>query len=191
MIRATFSVCIVFVSFCSVAQTTADSVKRDPIQYFNQFASGILFGEKNVTNSATFSMVHGVRTKPVSAGIGIGYDTYERWNVFPLTVAVSPTIGESDRGQMFMQFQGGYAWLRRVAAENEGMNYEPEGGITVQGMLGYRIYAERFSLYMMFGYKHQQMRYSESPKWWTWGPTAVDIDRSSQRVLLQIGFGFH
>ena len=56
--------------------------------------------------------------------------------------------------------------------------------------LGYRIAAEKWSVYITGGYRFQRLKYVQTNRFW---PDAYKntITQKSERVVIQIGFGLH
>ncbi|HYG04722.1 MAG TPA: hypothetical protein VD927_19880 [Chryseosolibacter sp.] len=154
--------------------------------------AGGLF-DKDGVPSFSLATVHGIRKEMGSLGIGLSYDIYESMKVFPVTLIGSIDVIKVGENRLFLQFGGGYAWLRHEEYINEFMIWDVKGGLALQSAFGYRITTEKLNVYILAGYKYQEIAYEQAPRWWIWGPPSgsTSVERQSQRVVIQVGFGFH
>jgi hypothetical protein len=176
-----------------VAQEEIEPAK--PHRYFNSFQSGGLFGEKDKGTSFTFSTVHGVQLNKWRLGGGVGFDSYQRWRVVPVSAMVSFDIAKFKNSNLSVSVNGGYsqAWYRHM------QEYEPDldvsGGVMINPLIGYRIIADKWNINLSAGYRWQRINYTYSPQYWYWSDTrqspVYSVTEDIERVVVQIGFGLN
>jgi hypothetical protein len=192
-IKATTFVVMLIHVVCFVnAQDESTSPKTT--RYFNSFQSGGLFGEKDKGTSFTFSSIHGVQFKQIRLGGGIGFDSYQRWRTVPVYAFFSYDIAHIKGNAVFLACAAGYskAWHRVQ------IDYEPEyssgAGIVVNPLMGYRIKADKWRIYVSAGYKFQRVNYTRASDYY-WSsvpdPLRYSVQEDINRVVFQIGFGFN
>jgi hypothetical protein len=163
------------------------------INYMNIFYSGGLFAKEGEGTTFTFTTIHGVRFGRLSAGVGVGLDFYQYWRALPVTGSVAVDIAKFRGSAFFIQAQAGYAWMSYWDPRLGAPDYDSRGGFTLNPLIGYRINADKFSIYIAGGYKYQKNRYTSEP----YGPYSgvgtftTSVDETRNRLVLQIGVGLH
>ena len=182
--RILFVLTILGLSFSAEAQS--DSFALRP-RYFLSVHSGGLVGKKGDGSFLTSSLIQGVRFDRLAVGLGIGYDAYVDWRVIPVFMNLNYDLGRSPGGNsLFIQFNGGVSkawnpWLSEVETV-----YNEEANININPMVGYRIIADKSSLYISIGYKSQVIEFG----WGYPGGDKTFVRRQTGRVAIQLGFGF-
>jgi hypothetical protein len=194
--RLGFSLVLLYTSTVAFGQEDTTLVTTRPaVQYFNQFLAGGLIGSKEYGVSVSANMVHGVRYKHGSIGVGVSYDQYKEWRTMPIFGMLSLDFAPAKEKSVIFQLASGITRVRHIDTANDSFNYHEKGGTMFQPSLGFRINAERWKLYMVAGYRHQRIRYSETPRWWSGVlddvPYRNTTVRDMNRVIVQIGFGFN
>ena len=192
--RTSLLILLASVSFGGMAQTVDVEIPKKKVTYFNTFLAGGLMGETGKGTGVTLSTIHGVRLKRAAFGAGIGFDSYFDWKTLPIFGSVSFDFGKIRSNALFVQFNAGYAeaWLVRDE-DSWTPPYRDYGGTTVASSIGYRITKERFSIYVMAGHKFQRAHLTYEPEIWNIFAPAVRqrIEEDMNRLVVQIGFGFH
>jgi hypothetical protein len=169
-----------------------DTLRPKPI-YFNQFVAGGLFGQTAAGMSASLGMSHGIRYRKCALAIGVSFDDYGQWRTFPVFGSFSFDLGASQNTGLFLQLNAGTTKVWHVDSPNDYQNYNENGGKMIQPSLGYRVQADKWSIYFVAGYRFQQIKYTETPRWWVsgWGPLPYKytVERNMDRLVLQIGIG--
>jgi hypothetical protein len=178
----------------SVAQS--DSTERKHFTYFNNLFAGGLLGEKGIGSSLSASTNHGIRYKRISAGAGVGYDAYGEWSAMPLTAFISYDIVTANNNALYVQCMGGYsyAWFRSPENNWVTIEYDSKGGGTLSPTIGYRIKADRWSLYLAMGYKFQRIKYESTTFWGGIGQESslkTTVEQDIKRFSVQIGIGLN
>jgi hypothetical protein len=161
--------------------------------YYNQLLTGALVGTREHGTYFTASMIHGLRRKRISTGIGISYDAYEEWRTLPVFINLNYDLFSIKRNSVFLQLNGGYAKAWHINPQSEGgYAYDEKGGRMFHPSIGYNIKAEKWRLYVLAGCKLQRINYSQAPSVWIWGPSATtyEIKRDANRLTIQLGFGW-
>jgi hypothetical protein len=186
-----FIICVSSLSFFSFAQQSDSTKVSAPkkVVYFNNLLVGGLFGD---TNGLSVSTTHGVRIKRFAVGAGVGFDSYGRWETASIFGVASYDFVKIKNNAFYLQFAAGHSNANKVETEEWWSDYKESGGLMINTMLGYRITARHFSLYIQAGHKFQEAHYSYNPQPWssTWGSTNF-VDEEINRVVFQLGFGFH
>lgn len=187
----------VFLVVATSAHSQSDSISTDSIKtkirYFNQVTVGGLF-DKEGEPFLTLSTVHGIRSGNTHVGIGLSYDIYDRWKVIPVTLVVGQDVLRVGGNQLFVQGGGGYSFASYMESADDYLDLDSKNGFTWHAGIGYRIKTDKLNVYILSGYKFQEITYEQSARWWIWGPPsgpATSIERESQRIFIQVGFGLH
>ena len=181
----------------AVAQTDSLDRADRKIRYWNNFLLGGLRGDhKEVFFSLTTT--HGVRLGRLAVGLGAGMDAYGDWKVFPMFASASFDFARIKNDAFFIQMNGGYGRAIYTGGDREGTpGVDNGGGKMLNPMLGYRIKADRFRIYIAMGYKFQRNRYTYgyiNPIWSSFAPyesPRYSVQEDMQRFVLQMGFGWH
>ena len=135
------------------------------VSYFFNVQSGVLIGCKDcsfkheVTVSA--ATTHGITIgKKLRLGAGVGFDSYQNWQTFPLFGSVSwDLFGSKNRNALFIQFDYGSAKPKA----NE-LTYSPykdfDTGRMVSTQIGYRINYHDLKISLAIGSKYQRINAS-------------------------------
>ncbi|MEX1238398.1 MAG: hypothetical protein WEB30_01725 [Cyclobacteriaceae bacterium] len=165
-----------------------DSVASKP-SYFFSLHSGALVGKKEFGTSFTWSLIQGVRHKRFAFGIGIGYDTYsDDWRAMPLFASFTYDYLRIRTNSLYIQLNAGKSKIwNPMLRENEFLYYE-HGNIFLNPLLAYRMIGDKFNLYLSAGYKFQMIEYG-----WSWGGNGgkTYVGQDTERMVIQMGFGFH
>ena len=187
----------VFLVVTTSAHSQSDSISTDSIKskirYFNQVTVGGLF-DKEGEPFLTLSTVHGIRRGNTHVGIGLSYDIYDRWKVIPVTLVVGHDLLKLGDNRLFIQGGGGYSFASYMESADDYLDLDTKNGFTMQAGIGYRIKTDKLNVYILSGYKFQKISYEQSVRLWIWGPPsgpATSIERESQRLFIQVGFGLY
>lgn len=172
------------IAFCQ-----EEGEQRSRANYYNSFQSGGLFGKKDKGASFTFSTTHGIQLRSVRLGLGIGYDSYQRWRVLPLFGQVCWDFAPIRDNVIFLSGTGGHAWGSFRQQNEFEPDYHGARGWLINPSLGYRIRADKWDITMSAGYRWQRLNYNHLAFWW--GGSEVFVKETIERVVLQIGFGIH
>jgi hypothetical protein len=174
-------------SFSVAAQPASSSLR--PV-YFNSIEVGGLLAKKGDGTSLAASMIHGLRIKNLSVGLGIGYDAYPEWRTLPVFGSVGYDFARVKKNKLFLQLNGGRSKNWNPQPDDSAFIYADEGGWIVHPVVGYRISSESFSLYLTAGYKFQKIQYGQSNRWWNNNGIKTTVERNIERISIQLGFGF-
>lgn len=185
----------------AVAQTDSVGHAGRKIRYWNNFLLGGLRGDhKEVFFS--LATTHGVRLGRLAAGLGAGLDAYGDWKVIPMFASASFDFARIKNDALFIQMNGGYGRAIYTGEDRIGVpvGVENGGGTMLNPMLGYRIKADRFRIYIAMGYKFQRNKYTYG---YNYNPTSsfalygpyeypkYTVQEDMQRFVVQMGFGWH
>jgi hypothetical protein len=189
---------LIGISFSATAQTDTTAlarktVSKKKITYYNTLLAGGLLGESGKGSGLTLSTTHGVRINRFSIGAGIGFDSYFDWKTVPVFGTVEFDFAKVRKNAFFVQINGGYADAARINREEWLMEYREYGGPMYSYLLGYKMKAEKFSLYLLAGYKFQEANFSYSqPPWSSFiGPAGYSVEEEINRLVVQLGFGLN
>lgn len=186
-------VLLVGTSFSLLGQTDSSALSEKRIRYFNNFLSGGLVGEEGQGTGFTFSTTHGIRFKRLAFGLGVGYDAYYDWRVVPFYGSINFDFAKIKQNAFYLQINGGYSHAERTRKEEWLTEYREYGGEVISTMVGYRVATNKLNIYVAAGHKFQKTNFSYNPApWSSWVPQAVlAVEESMNRVVLQVGFGWH
>ena len=174
------------------------------IHYFFNFLSGALVGGSGINEEGmatfTFSTVHGVRIgKRLSAGAGLGFDSYLGWKAMPLFGSLSYDLF-GKRNKVFVQLNYGTAWVSRIMTGYEYGNTSHTGSKMFNPSLGYKISSGNLRLYIQAGYKIQKINmYAVYPGYYSYANRLIaptpnssysNTELSMNRAYFSIGFGW-
>ncbi|WP_276372440.1 hypothetical protein [Chryseolinea sp. H1M3-3] len=181
--------------FSLSAQTETIETSENKPRYFNNFLAGALLGEEGKGTGVSLSTTHGVRLKRWTLGAGVGFDSYLNWKAVPVFGSIGFDFANIKRNAVFLQFNAGYSNARIVNRNNQQWvsDYRDYGSEMISSLIGYRIAAEKFSLYIMAGHKFQRAHYSYNPEPWrsSYPATKISVEENMNRLVVQIGFGLH
>ena|SRR5688572_33134807 len=187
----------IIIGICTLANAQSDSsvVSKNKVIYYNNFLAGGLLGESGKGSGLTLSMTHGIRISRFTVGAGLGFDSYFDWKAVPVFGTVEFDFAKIKRNAFFVQFNAGYADANRINREEwiTGSEYREYGGPMISYMLGYKIRAEKFSLYLLAGHKSQEATFSYNPQPWSsfYAPPNYSVEENMNRLVVQLGFGLH
>lgn len=181
------------VTSSALAQHDSSFVSKKKVTYYNTFLAGGLLGDSGKGSGVTFSTTHGVRINRFSFGAGAGFDSYFDWKTVPVFGTVEVDFARFKRNALFIQINGGYAEATRTNREEWIADYKEYGGPMMSYMLGYKIRAEKFSLYVLAGQKFQEATFSYNAEPWSNSipPPSFEVEEEMNRLVVQLGFGFH
>ncbi|AYB34245.1 hypothetical protein [Chryseolinea soli] len=184
-------------TYQAVAQTDSVGHAGRKVRYWNNFLLGGLQGDHKQT-SFSLATIHGVRVGRLAVGLGTGLDAYGDWKVFPLFASASFDFARVKNDAFFIQMNGGYGRAIYTGDREGMMNLDNGGGKMFNPMLGYRIKADRFRIYIAMGYKFQRNTYTYGYNYLpyddfasSYEPPKYTIREDMQRLVLQMGFGWH
>ena len=179
--------------FRRVRNPIAGNTSKWKVIYYNNFLAGGLMGESGKGSGLTLSTTHGIRTNRFSVGAGFGFDSYFDWKTVPVFGTIEFDFAKIKRNAFFLQFNAGYADAKRINREEWVTEYREYGGEMISYMLGYKIRAEKFSLYVLAGHKFQEANYSYNPQPWSSfsSPPNYSVEENMNRFVVQLGFGLH
>lgn len=188
-----FSTIAVFHCCQLFGQVDSVVLSNKKIHYFNSFLAGGLFGKSEQGSGVTMSMIHGVRFHRLTAGAGIGLDTYRHWKTVPVFGSVSFDFARIKNSAFYVQFNAGYSKVWEIKKEDFEPEYEDLSGRgMVQSMIGYRIGLHQYAIYIAAGHKFQRISYSFNPMPWSSVPGSnVFVQEDMNRFVVQLGFGFY
>ena len=176
------------------AQFDSSAVAKRKITYYNNILAGGLLGESGKGSGLTISTTHGVRINRFAIGAGVGFDSYFDWKAVPVFGSIGFDFAKIKRNAFFVQFNAGYAEASRANREVWiGSEYREYGGEMISYFLGYRMRAEKFSLYLLAGHKFQRAHFSYNPQpWSSFAPSpSLSVEEDMNRLVVQLGFDFH
>jgi hypothetical protein len=183
------------IGICTSANAQSDSsvVSKNKVIYYNNFLAGGLLGESGKGSGVTLSMTHGIRINRFTVGAGIGFDSYFDWKAVPVFGTIEVDFAKIKRNAFFVQLNAGYADASRINREEWVTEYREYGGPMVSYMLGYKIRAEKFSLYLLAGHKFQEANFTYNPQPWSSfsAPPNYSVEENMNRLVVQLGFGLH
>jgi hypothetical protein len=188
---------LLFILFivCTAAHAQVDNgvLPKRKVIYYNNFLAGGLLGASGRGSGLTLSTTHGVRINWLTLGAGVGYDSYFDWRTIPFFGTIELDFAKVKRNAFFLQFNAGYAAAKRTNREEWVSEYKEDGGEMVSLLLGYKIRAEKFSLYVLAGHKFQEANYSYNPQPWSSFafPPNYSVEENMNRFVVQLGFGLH
>lgn len=177
----------------AAAQSDSSVVSKNKVVYYNNILAGGLLGESGKGSGFTVSTTHGIRINRFSIGAGVGFDSYFDWKTVPVFGTIEVDFARLRKNAFFVQINGGYAEAARVRREEWITDYREYGGPMMSYMLGYKMKAEKFSLYILAGQKFQEAHFSYGiPLWSSFAPApSTTIEESMNRLVVQLGFGIH
>jgi hypothetical protein len=185
----------IFFIICISAHAQVDSSvpSKRKVIYYNNFLAGGLLGESGKGSGLTLSTTHGIRINWFTIGAGVGYDSYFDWRTVPVFGTIELEFPKIKRNAFFLQFNAGYADAKRTNREELVTEYKEYGGEMISYMLGYKIRAEKFSLYVLAGHKFQEANFSYNPQPWSSfaSPPNYSVEENMNRFVVQLGFGLH
>jgi hypothetical protein len=185
--------CIILIFATTLlAHAQSDSTKR--VKYFNQFTAGGLMGKSGQGTGVTLSTIHGIRIKRLSVGAGLAFDSYRNWNVVPIFGSISFDVANIKTNSLFLQLNIGYSFANRIDLEGPGLpSYKEYGSQMINPMIGYRINAKKYRLYVQAGHKFQVVHYGYDPQpaWSSFWAPIVSVDEKLSRFVMAIGFGIN
>ena len=149
----------------------------------------------------SFATTHGIRLGRLAVGLGTGLDAYGDWKVIPMFASASFDFARIKNDALFIQMNGGYGRAVYTGEDRMGVpaGIDNGGGKMFNPMLGYRIKADRFRIYVALGYKFQRNKYTYDynyPEVFAPDGTPYEYPKYSvledmQRFVVQMGFGWH
>lgn len=172
------------IAFAASAQHDSTASRTD---WFASIHFGTLIPEPGNPASLSVQVMQGIRYDRVRFGVGVGFDSYEYWNLVPVFTGVAYDMMKRAGDAMYIQVNGGYAkaWSRLPHEMFFGMR--EEGGYFIHPMVGYRLRQGRIALHLTGGYKIQRIHYRQ--EWIGWGAPVTSVVQDLERVTLQIGIG--
>lgn len=157
-------------------------------RYFFSLHSGALLGKRQLGTSFTSSLLQGLRHKRLAVGVGIGYDAYTDWRAMPVFATINFDFLHIRGNALFIQMSAGTSKVWNPMLIESEFVYLRDDNIFLNPLLGYRIKGEKFNVYLSAGYKFQSIEYE-----WSWGGGGgkTYFNRDTQRMAIQLGFGFH
>jgi hypothetical protein len=210
--QATFPALLLVLCMPLSAQDTLKT--RRPVRYFNSLKSGVLIGgySQYVGTSADMSVsaANGVRWGRWSAAGEVGMDRYSGWTVVPLGLGITcdmftnvhakskcTRIHGPDSNQVHTRKNAFYLSL----SASRPIDVNPPGGVNsntgysnswvFNPSLGYRIKADKASLYVQVGYKAQSLT---TTYWYdirNGNRNYYSSTREFRRLQVMIGFGLN
>ena len=181
-------------SITAYCQTDTTQLTKSKVQYYNQFSFGALSGKDGQGTGVMVSMINGVRINRLAVGAGLSYDGYKNWNVVPIFGSASFDVARLRSSALYLQMNIGYSFASRIIPDNAILNeYREYGSQMINSMIGYRLRAQKYSLYIQAGHKYQVVHYSfhPLPSWSSeWIPRAY-VEEELNRFVVAIGFGFN
>jgi len=172
-----------------VSAQEEDSVSGKRPAYFNQINSGILFGKKSAGNTVMVSTLHGIRVHRLFIGAGLGYEHYTERELMPVFASGAVALMNPDHSHLFVELQYGYSKAWHSINNFDPYKYRERGGVMFNAQLGYRIKADKFSMYLKAGYKAQKLKYEQYLEWVN--NYSNKIERVMERLNASIGIGFN
>ena len=189
---STFVCLFLCVSCQLLAQSDTTSISKNKIVYFNNFLAGGIFGKAESGSGPSLLMTHGVRMNRLAIGAGVGFDSYLDWKTLPVIGSIYFDFAKIKQNALFILFSAGYSNAWRIKGEDPILDEHARGGEMINSMVGYRIKANQFSLYISAGHKFQQVQRSYNPTPWSSVPgSKVSVEENMNRMVIQIGFGLH
>ena len=171
--------------------------------YFFSIQSGFLFGcngcDGDKAPSSSFSAVNGVKIGTKGRiGIGVGYDSYWRFQVLPVFAFVSwDLFGNRNTNAFFIQMNYGesLAWYQKSF---QGYGYdETDGGRMISPQLGYRLRYHDINIALLAGVKMQRTFIHYQYPTWSWvsgiyqeGSNSYVVKQDMSRVAITLAVGW-
>ncbi len=143
-----------------------DIEKVKKFSYFFKVQSGVLIGcrECSFKNEVSVSAatIHGVTIgKKLRLGAGVGFDSYQNWQTFPLFGSVSwDLFGNNRRNALFIQLDYGSAKPKANGLAYSRPYQDFVVGRMVSTQLGYRIKYHDLKISLAIGSKYQRINAS-------------------------------
>lgn len=145
-----------------------------PKAFFISLQSGYMFGCRGCDGdnapSSSFSVINGVKLGSKGrVGLGVGYDSYWRYQTLPLFGAISwDLLGNRNTNAWVVQLNYGYSWAWNQKTF-QGYGYDQtDGGRMLSPQIGYRIKYHDVNIALLAGAKMQRaFTYYKYPTW-TW-----------------------
>lgn len=185
---------IICATLFAQAQVDSTSMAARKVKYFNAFSAGGLTGKSGQGTGATLSMIHGIRMNRLAIGGGVAFDGYRNWNVVPVFGSASYDVVRIKSNALFVQLNVGYSFANRITdTEQMFNNYNAYGSQMINSMVGYRIKAKQYRLYMQVGHKYQVVHYKfdPMPSWSSFWMPAVSVEENLNRFVVAIGLGLN
>jgi hypothetical protein len=178
----------------ALAQRDSVITERSRLTYSNSFMVGGLFGKEDTDNTFTAGMNHGIRYGRLATGIGLGFDSYTDWRTIPLYGYAAVDFAMIRQNAIYLFVSGGYSKSWYAPEQEDGApSYDVEYGGNFNAMLGYRIQANQFRIYLATGYKFQSIDYRYGYLYW-WDSSrpapVTSVEMDMHRFVIQLGFGF-
>lgn len=186
------------IGLLSSLAVVAQEVEQDSKKikgYYNIFSVGGISSNTDGLLRTTLSTVHGVVIKSNRIGLGIGVDGYDSRVMIPVFASISHDLFRIKENALFLQVNAGHAFWDRKRSFFSNY-YNENGGFLFNPMMGYRISASRYSLYIAIGLKNQYASYTYGYTYKSWRTNSnlssmTTVDQTMNRFVFQIGFGLH
>jgi hypothetical protein len=211
--RATFTALLAVLCLPLTAQDTLRAGHR--VKYFNSLKSGVLIGGYSpyggTSSDISVSAAHGIRWGRWSAAGEVGVDRYSAWTVVPLGLGVTCDLftnihakskcsqihgpnsreGHERKNALYVSLSTSRPIHFNPPGEGGNSNTEYSDSWGFNPALGYRIRADKASLYVQVGYKSQSLT---TTYWYDIGNgnrNTYSSTREFRRLQVMIGFGLN
>jgi hypothetical protein len=194
--RSLFFGTLLFLTFQAVAQNNLSDSSRlsqdraHRLKYFSEYLSGGMRSDNNDGVTFSFSTVHGAEFGRLGVGLGLSYDSYGRWSSVPVLAVFKAKIAKVKGSSVYLQLAGGYGKLWYKELDDEYLKYTPKRSNKIEALLGYQISTDKLKVYIAGGFRSQQLRYTQAPRWWFDSPNQSTVTRTIKGLVLQLGIGF-
>jgi hypothetical protein len=193
-----------------------DTLKtRRPVRYFNNLKSGVLIGGYShyggTSSDMSVSAANGVRWGRWSAAGEVGIDRYSAWTAVPLGLGITWDMftnvqskskgtrvhgpgsreGHTRKNAFYVSLSASRPVHLNPPGEGGNSNTEYSDSWVFSPSLGYRIKADKASLYIQVGYKAQSLT---TTYWYDIGNgnrNYYSTTRDFRRLQVMIGFGLN
>lgn len=194
MLTRAFLLLLVAASVKAYGQDDSIQSTNRKWQYYNQFSAGALIGKDGQGTGVTTSLINGVRVNRLALGVGIGYDGYKNWNTVPVFGSASFDLAKTRGNAFYLQMNVGYSFASRKKYNGIVLNdYTEYGSQMINTMVGYRLQADKYRLYIQAGHKYQVVHYGYHPlpSWSSERAPRVYVEEEFNRFVVAVGFGFN
>ena len=186
-----------FLNSALIAQDTASLADNHQHfaakKWFHQADIAFIAGNKDISEGTSLSLalVNGLRLSDhLAAGIGAGWDRYDRQDIFPVFARIMAMLKPSGHTPYLMA-DGGYAWAHyRSVPEFTELNTS-DGGIMLQGGAGYMFAGNTWRINLFAAYRIQKSTVEFIyPDPWGAGDSIISEERTRKRFVSGISFLF-
>jgi len=193
---------ILFLHSALMSQVAASPSRESELfgekTWFHQGEMAFIAGDNSsdTQTSLSLAMINGLRiTNHIAAGIGIGWDYYDRINVYPVFGRVIGLLKPTGHTP-FAFVDAGYGWVHERDTPPGLELINADGGLMLQTGAGYMFKGSgswRISLHAAYKIQKSQAEYKYATGGWWWGMPSDAYwseERTRKRFVAGISFLF-